>query len=370
MVEHKKNLVANLQVATEGDQSFDILINNMADGVIQVDHTGQIQMYNASTLQLLDTNQTLTGQKLDQAIKLHNQDGEPIRLWQLIKALKRTTVLDDYVINYDQQDRVRLELTISPLKDSQNAAVEPPILGYIIILRDVTREKDLEEERDEFISVVSHELRTPITVAEGTISNLEYLIEEEADKKAIKQFANMAHEQVMLLAKMVNDLASLARAERLAELETEEVNLEDLVASIYKKYTPLAESNDLTLNLDVRFTKKNILTNRLYLEEILQNLIGNAIKYTKEGSVTLRVNQIKPDKIEFAVIDTGIGIPKANRDNVFKKFFRVEDYRTRETTGTGLGLYVCQKLAQKLGTKIELISRLNYGSTFSFVLTV
>ena len=331
MVGHRKNSTTNLQPIAEGDQSFDILINNMTDGVIQVNHAGQIQMYNASTLQLLDTNQTLTGQKLDQAIKLHDQNGGPIHLWQLVKTLKRTTVLDDYVINYDQQDRIRLELTVSPLKDSQNAAVEPPILGYIIILRDVTREKDLEEERDEFISVVSHELRTPITVTEGTISNLEYLIEEGADKKTVKQFAKMAHEQVMLLAKMVNDLASLARAERLAELETEEVNLEDLVANIYKKYTPLAERNDLIFNLDVHFTKKNIITNQLYLEEILQNLIGNAIKYTKEGNVTLRVNQIKPDKIEFAVIDTGIGIPRSNRDNVFKKFFRVDDYQSMKT---------------------------------------
>lgn len=371
MVERKKQPIKEIQSAVNNEQSFDILINNMADGVIQIDNVGKIQMYNASTLELLDTNQTLTGQQIDKVIQLHEHDGgAKVNLWQVVKALRRTTVLDDYVLKYDKQDRIRLELTVSPIKDSQTAAAQPIILGYIIILRDVTREKDLEEERDEFIGVVSHELRTPITVAEGTISNLEYLIEEEADKKAIKQFAAMAHDQVLLLAKMVNDLASLARAERLAELETEEINLEDLINNIYKKYTPLAESHDLTLNLDMRISKKNISTNRLYLEEILQNLIGNAIKYTKDGSVTLRVNQLKSDKIEFSVTDTGVGIPKANRDKVFNKFFRVEDYRTRETTGTGLGLYVCQKLANKLGTKIEVISRVNYGSTFSFVLTV
>lgn len=370
MVGRKKQQIKKTPLAVNNEQSFDILINNMADGVIQVNDAGKIQMYNASTLELLDTNQTLTDQHIDKVIHLHNHEGERVKLWLEISSLDRTTALDDYALNYDQQDRIRLELTISPIKDSQTAATKPPILGYIIILRDVTREKDLEEERDEFISVVSHELRTPITVAEGTISNLEYLIEEEADKKAIKQFAAMAHDQVLLLAKMVNDLASLARAERLAELETEEIELTDLISNIYKKYVPLAESNDLALNLDVHIDKKTISTNRLYLEEILQNLIGNAIKYTKEGSVTLRVNQIKPDKIEFAVTDTGIGIPKNNQSKVFGKFFRVEDYRTRETTGTGLGLYVCQKLANKLGTKIELISRLNYGSTFSFVLAV
>lgn len=359
-----------MQATGFDDQAFDILINNMADGVVQIDGAGKIQMYNASTLELLDTNQTLTNQKLDQAIKLQDHDGKRVNLWEQIQTINRTTTLDDYVLKYDQQDRIRLELTISPVKNNQTADAKLAILGYIIILRDVTREKDLEEERDEFISVISHELRTPITVAEGTISNLEYLIEEGADKKAIKQFATMAHDQVMLLAKMVNDLASLARAERLAEIEVEDIALEDLIAAIYHKYTPLAEASHLALDLDMRVDTKTISTNRLYLEEILQNLIGNAIKYTKEGSVTIRVNQISSDKIEFAVTDTGIGIPKANRDKVFKKFFRVEDYRTRETTGTGLGLYVCQKLANKLGTKIEVISRINYGSTFSFILKV
>lgn len=362
--------LAEFEQAVPDEQSFDILINNMTDGVIQIDHLGKIQTYNASILQLLDTNRTLTNQKLDQAIELYDNDGKKIKLWQETSKANRTITMDDCVLKYDQRDRIRLELTISPIKDSQTAAAQPPILGYIIILRDVTREKDLEEERDEFISVVSHELRTPITVAEGTISNLEYLIEENADKKAIKQFAVMAHDQIMLLAKMVNDLSSLARAERLTDLETEDIVLEELISNIYKKYTPLAESNNLALNLDMHVTTKIISTNLLYLEEILQNLIGNAIKYTKEGSVTIRINQIKPNKIEFAIVDTGIGIPKASREGVFKKFFRVEDYRTRETTGTGLGLYVCQKLAKKLGTKIELISRLNYGSTFSFILTV
>ena len=100
---------------------------------------------------------------------------------------------------------------------------------------------------------------------------------------------------------------------------------------------------------------------------MLQNFITNAIKYTDKGSVTLGV-RVKNKAVEFIVSDTGIGISKTDLKHVFEKFYRSEDYRTRETSGTGLGLYVVQKLARKLATKITATSRLNHGSSFSFSL--
>jgi signal transduction histidine kinase len=109
------------------------------------------------------------------------------------------------------------------------------------------------------------------------------------------------------------------------------------------------------------------MASRLYLHELLQNFITNSIKYTKEGSVTVSVRN-KDGLVTFEVKDTGIGISKADQAKVFKKFYRSEDYRTRETGGTGLGLYVATKLAKKLNTTINLSSRLNHGSTFSFAI--
>ena len=108
-------------------------------------------------------------------------------------------------------------------------------------------------------------------------------------------------------------------------------------------------------------------TSRLYLEEVLQNFITNAIKYTKEGTVTIQVKRTK-EGVYFAVKDTGIGISKSDLKHISEKFWRSEDYRTRETSGTGLGLYVVQKLAKKLHIKVDIDSRLNHGSTFSFTL--
>ena len=111
------------------------------------------------------------------------------------------------------------------------------------------------------------------------------------------------------------------------------------------------------------------MASRLYLEELLQNFITNAIKYTTQGSVTI-IARSSAGKVMFSVKDTGIGISRSDQNKVFNKFYRSEDYRIRETGGTGLGLYVSTKLARKLHTTIELKSRLNHGSTFSFTLPV
>jgi signal transduction histidine kinase len=166
---------------------------------------------------------------------------------------------------------------------------------------------------------------------------------------------------------MVNDLGTLSRAERGVGDTAEEIDIQELMNELYNRYSPRASEAGLTLNLDVKPRVGKAFTSRLYLEEVIQNFITNAIKYTREGSVTLQAKRTK-DGIHFAVKDTGIGISKSDLKHISEKFWRSEDYRTRETSGTGLGLYVVQKLAKKLHIKIDIDSRLNHGSTFSFTL--
>ncbi len=264
---------------------------------------------------------------------------------------------------------MRLELTYAPIRGSYSAA-DPSgtSQGFILIARDITRVKSLEEERDEFISVVSHELRTPVTVAEGTISNAQLMLERGSnDRRMLEESLNEAHEQVIYLAKMVNDLSTLSRAERGVAAETEKIDVAEMAHDLYNEYHPEAEKAGLHFNLELSPKPGHVDVSRLYLHELLQNFITNAIKYTREGDVTLSVKR-KGDRLHFAVKDTGIGISKSDQAKVFDKFYRSEDYRTRETSGTGLGLYVTRKLAKKIGTTIELKSRLNHGSVFGFEL--
>jgi len=177
----------------------------------------------------------------------------------------------------------------------------------------------------------------------------------------------MAHDQVLYLAKMVNDLSTLSRAERGVADAGEDIDIAELAHKMHSAYDKDAQAKKLHLNLEAGPKLGKIHVSRLYVEELLQNFITNAIKYTKEGSVTIVVKQTK-NKVRFTVKDTGIGISRGDQIKVFNKFYRSEDYRIRETNGTGLGLYVSAKLARKIGTKIELTSRINHGSSFSFEL--
>ena len=238
-----------------------------------------------------------------------------------------------------------------------------------MIARDVTKQKSLEEERDEFISVVSHELRTPITIVEGTLSNLQVMMDmpTKPEETVLKTSIGTAHDQVLYLAKMVNDLSTLSRAERGVADAGEDINVEELMHKLHKEYEKAAAARKLHLNLDLGTKLGKIHVSRLYVEELLQNFITNAIKYTNEGNVNITV-AAKKGTVHFAVKDSGIGISRSDQQKIFAKFYRSEDYRIRETNGTGLGLYVSAKLAHKIGTKIDVTSRLNHGSTFSFEL--
>lgn len=345
------------------------IVNNLADAILSTDEDGVIRVYNAASLNLLDTNTSLNGHHIDDVLTLYDKNKKPISLAADLKKSKSVVVRDDLTFNLEDET-VRLEVTYSPIRSTyiQPTRSKKNKDGYIIILRDITKAKSLEEERDEFISVVSHELRTPITIAEGTISNVQVMMERpEMSSDILKQSVETAHDQMIYLAKMVNDLSTLSRAERGVADAPESITVRDLIDDLYHEYAPQAEAKNLHFNLDLDSHLGHISASRLYLKELLQNFITNALKYTKEGEILLKVSR-KEDLLTFEVHDTGIGISKSDQGKIFNKFYRSEDYRTRETSGTGLGLYVAAKLAKKLGTKIELHSRLNHGSTFSFTL--
>lgn len=344
------------------------IINNLADAILSTDKHGIIRVYNAASLNLLDTNESLNTHHVSKVLTLHDADGVSVDVFDLLKGARGVVVRDDLAMTIGDET-IRLEVTASPIHGAYSRAKRTTAEdGYVLILRDITKAKSLEEERDEFISVVSHELRTPITIAEGTISNVQLMLDRpNVAKTVLKSSITMAHEQVIFLAKMVNDLSTLSRAERGVADTAESINVRSLVNDLYKEYAPQAAKKKLHFDLDLASHLGHVNASPLYLKELLQNFITNALKYTKEGGLTLRVERVG-DELTFAVKDTGIGISKTDQAKVFNKFYRSEDYRTRETGGTGLGLYVAAKLSKKLGTQISLTSRLNHGSTFSFTL--
>lgn len=337
------------------------LINSMADGVLAIDNKLKVVVYNGAALNLLDINTLVPGAAINRYFHLLDKNNKKESINDLIRTAKTAWSSRDYRLIYGKDNGINLYISIAPVHLGYGKNADQ---GYVIVIRDITHEKSLEEERDEFISVVSHELRTPIAIAEGNLSNAKFIAEKRKDIPDIAQVVQQAYDQVTFLAGMINDLAMLSRAERGSlAIEKSDINAHTLVEDIIKNYEPQATAKGLTMHSSIDKTLELLHSSELYVREVLQNFVTNAIKYTQKGSVTLTAK--KQDKgVLFEVTDTGIGISKGDQEKVFEKFFRSEDFRTRETGGTGLGLYVTAKLVKLLGAKITLESELNKGSTF------
>ena len=213
--------------------------------------------------------------------------------------------------------------------------------------------------------MVSHELRTPIAIAEGSIGNAEIIAEKAGAPDVVKQAFKQSHDQVLFLAEMINDLSTLSRAERgKLNVELEDIDVKSFLEGLVNGYKEQAAAKNLSMSLHVPRGELTLRSGKLYVQEVLQNLITNAIKYTQKGGITVTAKRTKTG-VAISVHDTGIGIKKQEQDKVFDKFWRSEDYRTRETSGTGLGLYVTLKLLELLHAEMDLVSQLNNGSTFT-----
>lgn len=341
------------------------LINSMGDGVLAVDELQKIVMYNGASLNILDINGSIKGKSLSSVINVVDKNNQPIDIRQLVMKTKTPTFNRDYRLLYQDKSTISLYLSIAPVRLGFG---KTGTQGHVILLRDITREKSLEEERDEFISVISHELRTPIAISEGNISNAQLVAEKGGDITQIKDALQQAHDQILFLSGLINDLSTLSRAERgKLSVEIEAINVNELIKGLAGLYETSADQKGLKLQVELDPRLELLRSSQLYVREVLQNFVTNAIKYTEKGSVTISAKQVS-NGVEFAVQDTGIGISKGDKERVFDKFFRSEDFRTRENNGTGLGLYVSMKLARLINAEITIDSELNKGTTFKIVI--
>lgn len=345
------------------------LINSMSDGVIATDQDGKIINYNAAALDILNTNKTLTGKPIGEFLKTIDQNDQTVDIVELARHTNYIQRRSDLYINIGDDEKISLDINISQIAKSAILAKQK---GYMFLLRDITLQKSLDEERDLFISEVSHELRTPLTITEGEMSMASLLIDKPGvSKKEIKESVEKAHDQIIFLEDMVNDLSALSRAQRDDKsMEIESFTVEEVLSELQETYGPQAKEKGLYLKIDIAPSTPSLATSRLYFKEILQNFITNAIKYTEGGGVTVMGQAVDKNHVLISVTDTGAGIAKSEQSKVYQKFWRSEDPYTRSTGGTGLGLFITSKLAHRIGAELRLQSKLKQGSTFSILLPV
>lgn len=218
------------------------------------------------------------------------------------------------------------------------------------------------DTRQEFFANISHELRTPITYLEGYAQVLRkrlYETEEEKDK-----YLDIIHEEADRLQHLVEDLFDLAKMEEgKVSLSLEWIDLAEIAGNVVHKIKLKADEKNLSLQTNINRNIPLIYGDGLRMEQVLLNLLENAVRYTESGHISLELGQ-KSDYVYLAVEDTGIGIPEEELSYIFERFYRVEKSRSRQHGGTGLGLPIAKKLVELQGGKLLVSSKLGQGTRF------
>jgi two-component system aerobic respiration control sensor histidine kinase ArcB len=230
-------------------------------------------------------------------------------------------------------------------------------VGVIGASVDITREKQAEIAKQEFMASMSHDIRTPFS---GLYSFVELLHAQEEDTEK-KEMLGYVLESAETLLKFLNQILEITRLENSSVRKTE-FNLYELIHEIVKLMKPSSELKSIALRVDC--PNEKIKTDKTRFECILLNLLGNAVKFTHQGSITIRAKTQPTLCIE--VEDTGIGIPDDQFESIFDKFYRLlPTYKDSKFTGIGMGLYISRFLARELNGDITLKSQLGTGSCFT-----
>ncbi len=347
-------------------QRVTTILESVSEAVIITDQAGIVRMHNDAAQALFEQRHSFAGSPLSRLTHLYDKAGTRVSIATLLKDIDEPQIYPHLHIRDKKGVDTPYELKVAPIAIPGKAITRP---GYVVTLRRLNIVPDQVTERDEFIDIISHELRTPIAIAEASLSNMLRLPKKgvHVSDELQRQSAETAYRQIVFLANMVNDLAILSNNTSDTSTHTSRFSLDTLVHELYSTYQPQVASSGLELHLDVPARLPVITQNRLYIEEILQNFITNAIKYTSKGSITLEAKHAG-DSIELALIDTGIGISIADQKAMFQKFYRAADNRTKTEIGSGLGLYIASKLAASINATIECQSKLNHGARFSLIL--
>jgi signal transduction histidine kinase len=231
------------------------------------------------------------------------------------------------------------------------------IIDYTVLYR---RLKEVDELKDDFISMASHELRTPLTVIRGYA---EILSESQDVKGGDRNTLEHIEDASEHLAGLIEDMLDVSRMEQgRMTFDLKVFDPKELVGSIVETFQPIAKQKNLALSFEVKDSRA-VSTDETRLRQVIVNLVGNAVKYTPQGEVKVKIYTEK-DNLIIRVIDSGIGMTEVERQNLFQKFYRIKSQETLAIQGTGLGLWITKQIVEKMGGSISVESIKGVGSHF------
>jgi two-component system phosphate regulon sensor histidine kinase PhoR len=347
------------QIETIGRQGNerDAIITSMAEAVIALDREGHIVEVNPAAVNMLHLDTREVHGRLVHEVLRH---ADPLDFIERLLAEPRA-VTEEFSISGDP-DRHFIAHG-NTLRD-----VTDRIMGVVIVLSDITRLRQLETIRREFVANVSHELRTPVTVIKGAAETL--LDGALDDPEAGHRFALAIQRQSNRLAAVIADTLSLSEIERDAQqggTPRQSCHIAEVLAEAVEQCQTLANQKSIRLESDIE-PGMTIDAHRDLLRRAVVNLIDNAVRYS-EANTAIQVAARRQDgEIVISVLDQGCGIAPRHMPRLFERFFRVDPARSRELGGTGLGLAIVKHVALLHGGRVDVESQLGDGSRFSVIL--
>lgn len=357
IIQNTKTFIALMARKTE----LETTLLSMLTGVLVLDRFGRILFCNPKAKEILN---------------VQVSDPRNLRATDAIKELK---VLDLLNRSIREREVINDELTLNPRSSQEmtfqfNIVPEPETsstdVGVVASFTDITRIKRLEQLKTEFVSTASHELRTPLTSIKGFISTL--LDDEEGsfDQESRMEFYNIIDEECDRLIRLISDLLTISRIEggRSLDLKMAPMQIPPVVKRSLQAIKSSSTMHEFALAMEDNLP--TIIADKDKVDQILVNLLGNAVKYSPEGgTVTLRV-YANHHEVHFSVKDQGVGIPEEHLDKIFDKFHRVNTEDTRMTEGAGIGLFIVKNLVESHKGRIWVESQPGFGSTFNFTLPI
>ncbi|HET8991797.1 MAG TPA: ATP-binding protein [Candidatus Saccharimonadales bacterium] len=362
MQDHSKMKPRQQKVLRESRET-DVLFNSMGDGAITTDEFGRITRINKPALKMLGYSRTeLIGQPFLKFVIAETLEGRPVGV--IDRPITQAFLTGKPVLgkmNYRTKKGTLLpvDINVSPLMFDNKP------IGAIEVFRDISVELEIDRMKSEFISLASHQLRTPLSAIKTYTHMLSdgYMGElNDLQKSSLETIINASNRMNELISTLLN----ITRIESgTISVNLKPLNIEELIKEILPELNIMADGKAIHFKVHIAKTgSTDIKTDSLIVKEVITNLISNAIKYTPDnGQVSLNVKP-RTNDILIEVKDTGWGIPEAARDKVFTKFFRGSNIIKKETSGTGLGLYLVKGLLDALGGKIWFKSTEKQGTIF------
>ena len=327
----------------------------MVEGVIDVDLTQNVLHINDAAARLLSVEpQSCIGQPIWHAIR--NQSITDA----LDSAIQNNSVVNAQVDLQRASSSTALDIYAASLRNDRS---EP--IGAVLVLHDVTHLKNLERIRTDFVANASHELKTPITAIRAITETL--LEAQEIEKETSAHFMERLHVQSLRLAQLIDDLMTISRLESSrGKEEFSRTNINELVIRSVTVAEVSATERDIRILTELPDTDLFLLVDGFDISQLIDNLLDNAIKYTKDhGFVTITLES-DGEKATLRVSDNGLGISEEDQQRIFERFYRVDKARAQSLGGTGLGLSIVRNIAEKHNGTIGLESTIGVGSSFTF----